>query len=213
MAPYSSPRAQGAAGPHRTKILAAVAELMCERAGRVPSVADTALRAGVSIRTFNLLFDDPMESVVAAFEDAVTLATHRARAAAAFHSGWLERVGAVVGELLSFADEHPQMARVCVVYARSAGERLERLHAEQTRALAHALADGAPRAWPGERGAAIAMGLVSCALATVRARMLAGEAILRPMRGELLAMIVRAYTGAEAVRGASAASARRDLHR
>ena len=208
MTPYSAApatvRAAGArraAGPQRTRILAAATHLVCECDGRVPTVAQIAARAGVSIRTFNLLFGDPLASVVAAFEDAVTLASERARlAAAAPDEKWFEQTCGALEALLEVADDHPELARLCVLYAPRAGEPLAGLCAEQTRTLARALARSAPRGSPNGTHPWIASAVTSSALEVVATRLRAGHLTLSPLRGELMGTIARAYVGDEAAR-------------
>jgi AcrR family transcriptional regulator len=106
----------------RTRILAAVAEIACERGARALTVEQMVARSGVSHRAFNDLFAGSQQCLEAAFDDAVTLAQRRVLTAYEEpDGGWTERISAGLQALLEFLEGEPERAQLCVVHAPMAG--------------------------------------------------------------------------------------------
>jgi AcrR family transcriptional regulator len=75
------------ASRQRARILATVAEIVCEQGSDALTVAQISSRAGVSARMFARQFKAPDKCLVAAFDDAVASAGASAGAAAAVCGG------------------------------------------------------------------------------------------------------------------------------
>jgi AcrR family transcriptional regulator len=186
------------ASRQRARILAAVAEIVCEQGSHALTVARISRRAGVSARTFGRLFSSTGECLLAAFDDAVASAGARASAACDGRERWLERVRAGMEALLEFADERPELARLCVVHAPSGPSALLLRCREQAELLAGAIEQGAPATPAVHPWTAHAV--VGGVLGTVHARLCRGGVRLRPMLGELMAIVALPYAGAAAER-------------
>jgi AcrR family transcriptional regulator len=190
--------AAGARGRQRARILAAATEIICEGAASSLSVAQLAARAGVSARTFTNLFSDPRTCLVEAFEDAVTLASRRASVAYNAHEDWLERIRAALGALLGFADERPELARLCILHAPSGPAPLVVRCREHTDMLAKTLERDAPCPTPDSVRPWTAHAVIGAVLGAIHARLARDAGQLMPMRNQLVATIILPYLGPDA---------------
>jgi AcrR family transcriptional regulator/DNA-binding MarR family transcriptional regulator len=89
------------------------------------TVAEVISRARVSRKTFYDVFADREDCFLAAFEQAIAQARLIAREAYEREGGqWREGIRAALGRLLVFMDEEPGLAKLCVVEALAAGEKV-----------------------------------------------------------------------------------------
>lgn len=182
----------------RTRILTAATEIACDHGGASLTAVAISSRAGVSIRTFGCLFDDPLDCALAAFDDALTLATSRASAAYNVEGCWPERVRAGLAALLEFADERPSLAQFCVVQAPAVSPALLMRCRRQSEAFVRVIDADAPstggvRPWT-------AGTVVGHVLGAVHARLCPPSEALVPALNELMEMIVSPYLGPETAR-------------
>ena len=166
------------------------------------SVAHVVERSGVSRRTFYETFTDREDCFLAAFEDALALASQRVLPAYRSEDRWRDRIRASVIELLSFLDEEPVIGRLLIVESLTGSPRtLERRTLILAR-LAAAIDEGRD-----ESGAAkdlpllTAEGVIGGALSILHARIYpAGRPPLIELANVLVSMIVLPYLGAGAAR-------------
>jgi AcrR family transcriptional regulator len=194
--------ARAGAQEPRTRIVAAMIELVGEQGYASTSVADVIARAGASRRTFyeyfannQACFMDAAEDIAARWLDRVALAVDQAAAAgedqvAAYVDGLFQATLASPSELRLLAAELPA--------AMEAGLELRRFaFAELGHTLSQALGTGsAPRASSSKRAGTPDASLIPRVLtgAIVRiayARVLRGARARRPARGKLLALSAR----------------------
>ncbi len=88
------------------------------------TVAHVIARARLSRKTFYDFFADREDCFLAVFEHALSQARLRASEAYEREAGWREGIRSALGTLLSFMDEEPALARLCIVDALGAGERV-----------------------------------------------------------------------------------------
>ena len=129
-------RAHGPEGVNisrRDAILGAVVEIVCERGVVGASVGLVCARARVSRRTFYEFFDGLDECLVAvldgALERAVPLVVGAFDHLTPTHP-WQEGMRQALAEMLSFFDEEPALARVCLLELGTAAPRV-REHRER----------------------------------------------------------------------------------
>jgi AcrR family transcriptional regulator len=165
------------------------------------TVADIAVRARVSRRTFYDLFANREDCLLATLEDTVTrveqdLANAKPKAGAP----WVERVRTGLWTILSFLDRDPVLARVVVVQSVRGARRVLELREGILTRLARTIEEGALQNTRAAQAPTLtAEGLVGAAVAIVYKRLLNGErAPLTDLHGELMGMIVLPYLGAAA---------------
>jgi AcrR family transcriptional regulator len=101
----------------RTRILTAMVHVAGEHGVRCASVERVVKRAGVSRRTFYILYRGLDDCLLAAIEQIVHAALSRADAAYTAHDSWAGSVRGALHALLAFFDEQPALARLCVLDA------------------------------------------------------------------------------------------------
>jgi AcrR family transcriptional regulator len=182
----------------RMRILAAMTEVASERGAGSVTVAHVVARAGVSRRTFYDLFADREECFLAAFEEAIGRVDARVAQAYLREDGWRERMRVGLSALLSFLDEEPALARLCVVESLAAGPRVLARRAVLLRTLVRAVEEGRsavpakgvqPPPLTGE-------GVVGAVLSVIHTR--CSEPKAKPLTGllgELMSVIVLPYLG------------------
>ena len=124
------------------------------------TVGSVIARARVSRKTFYDVFDDREDCFLAAFEQTLNDARGQVTDACQAESNWQKGVRAALGSLLSFMEEEPALARLCMVDALLAGpavterriEVLDELAAaiergRSARAAAMTLRTSPPKAW------------------------------------------------------------------
>ena len=186
----------------RSRLLVAAAAVIDEVGYERASVQRITGRARISRRTFYELFGNRDACLVALIDEVVGRVERELAAAGLERLGWRERVRGGLWVILSFLDQEPVLARICVVQALSGGpQALE--HREQILArLAGVLDEGR---FEGSRGAqctlVTAEGLVGGAFGVVFARLRSGG--WGPLTGlleELMGMIALQYLGPRAAR-------------
>ena len=186
----------------RRRVLAAVADVVCERGFEATTVTVVVRRAKVSRRTFYDLFKDRNDVFLAAFADGVRRGENRVLPAYAAEEGWVASVRAGLVALLAFFDEEPQLAKLCVVQSLAAGpivlERRTGLLAGITRTVDGQARNGLRGSGPPEL---TAEGIVGGVLAILHARLSQKDpGPLVELAGPLMGMIVLPYLGAQAAR-------------
>jgi AcrR family transcriptional regulator/DNA-binding MarR family transcriptional regulator len=165
----------------RSRILAAMTELVRERGVGAVTVAHIVGRSGVSRRTFYELFEDRHECLLAAFDYAVERATAVVRPAYDTAGGaWEEQLRAGLAALLEFLEREPALGHLCVVDALAAERPLLDRRAQVVGVLVDAVHRGARAGVASARGSRntargpawiVAEGAVGAVLAVVHARM------------------------------------------
>jgi AcrR family transcriptional regulator len=190
----------------RARILSAMFEVAGERGAGGVTVAHVVERSGVSRRTFYDHFDDRENCLLAAFEQALALASGRVVSAYESTKGWREAMRAGLLAFLSFCDEEPCVARLLVSDSQASGPRVAERRAEILARLTRIVDQGRDEGKVENVSPLAAEGTVGGVLAVIQARLL--EAKRKPLvalTNELTSMIVLPYLGP--------AAARRELNR
>jgi AcrR family transcriptional regulator len=189
-------------------MLAAAIDAVAEVGYARMTVAQVIARARVSRKTFYDVFDDREDCFLAVFEQTALRAGEAmgiAREAAG--GGWRDGVRAGLSKLLEMMDEEPQLARLCVVEALGAGERVLARRAAMLASL-EAVVDGAPRAAHGPPPLT-AQGVVGAVFYVLHNRLLEPDGTpLVDLLGSLMGMIVLPYLGPRAAEKEVARAAR-----
>ncbi len=186
----------------RSRVLVAAAATIDELGYERASVQRITGRARISRRTFYELFGNRDACVVALIDGVVGRIERELAASGLGRLAWRERVRGGLWTILSFLDEEPLLARICVVQALSGGPLVLERREEVLARLAAVLDEGR---FEGQRGAectlVTAEGLVGGAFGVVFARLRSGDR--RPLTGlleELMGMIALQYLGSRAAR-------------
>jgi AcrR family transcriptional regulator len=184
----------------RSRMLAAAVEAVEDVGYARMTVAQVISRARVSRKTFYDVFTDREDCFLAAFEQALEQARTIARDAYEQESGWREGLRAALARVLMFMDEEPGLAKLCIVEALGAGERVLDCRAAVLDELAEVIdrgrsASNAMREPP----EVTAEGVVGAIFAVLHTRVLEhGDQPLTDLLGSLMSMIVLPYLGARA---------------
>jgi AcrR family transcriptional regulator len=184
----------------RSRMLAAAAEAVEDVGYARMTVAQVISRARVSRKTFYDVFTDREDCFLAAFEQAISQASVIASEAYEQESGWRDGIRAALARLLMAMDEEPGLAKLCIVEALGAGDRVLERRAEVLDELAEVIDRGrvltnASREPP----EVTAEGVVGAIFAVLHTRVLErGEEPLTDLLGSLMSMIVLPYLGARA---------------
>jgi AcrR family transcriptional regulator len=184
----------------RSRMLAAAVEAVEDVGYARMTVAQVISRARVSRKTFYDVFADREDCFLAAFEQALSQARLIAQEAYAGESSWRDGVRAALARLLMFMDEEPGLAKLCIVEALGAGERVLDRRAKVLEEIAAVIDRGrmvtnATREPP----EVTAEGVVGAIFAVLHTRVLEpGEERLTDLLGPLMSMIVLPYLGARA---------------
>lgn len=186
----------------RTRILAAMYEVVAERGAGNVSVAHVVERSGVSRRTFYELFVDREDCFLWAFERALSCARERVLHAYGSGGTWRERIRAGLLALLSFLDEEPSAGRLLVVESLAGGSKALRRRGEVIAELTSVVEEGAV---PGRRRFTqphlTGEGVVGGVLAVIQSRLAErSDAPLVGLTNPLMSMIVLPYLGVGAAR-------------
>jgi AcrR family transcriptional regulator/DNA-binding MarR family transcriptional regulator len=184
----------------RSRMLAAAVEAVEEVGYARMTVAQVIGRARVSRKTFYDVFIDREDCFLAAFEQALGQARLIAEEAYADESSWREGVRAALARLLMFMDEEPGLARLCVVEALGAGERVLERRGKALDELAEIIDRGrAATNGTREPPEVTAEGVVGAIFAVLHTRVLeSGGPPLTDLLGSLMSMIVLPYLGTRA---------------
>jgi AcrR family transcriptional regulator len=181
-------------------MLAAAVEAVEEVGYARMTVAQVISRARVSRKTFYDVFTDREDCFLAAFEQALGQASSIARDAYESESTWRDGIRAALARLLMFMDEEPGLAKLCVVEALGAGERVLDRRAKVLDELAVIIDRGrAATNATREPPEVTAEGVVGAIFAVLHTRVLEPDA--EPLTGllnSLMSMIVLPYLGARA---------------
>jgi AcrR family transcriptional regulator len=184
----------------RNRLLVAAVETVAELGYARMTVAQVISRARVSRKTFYDVFADREDCFLAALDQGIERARALAEEAFGEESGWRDGICAALASLLRFMEDEPGIAKLCVVEALGAGERvLERratVLAELARAVDLGRLDPEARGEPPE---VTAEGVVGATFAVLHARLLEPRRkSLIDLLGPLMSMIVLPYLGADA---------------
>jgi AcrR family transcriptional regulator len=164
------------------------------------TVAQVISRARVSRKTFYDVFTDREDCFLAAFEQALSQARLIAQETYEEESSWREGIRAALARLLMFMDEEPGLAKLCVVEALGAGERVLDRRAKVLDELADVIDRGRTLTnGTREPPDVTAEGVVGAIFAVLHTRVLEhGQEPLTDLLGSLMSMIVLPYLGARA---------------
>jgi AcrR family transcriptional regulator len=186
----------------RSRLLAAAAATIDELGYERTSVQRITGRARISRRTFYELFGNRDACLVALIDEVAGRIERELAVAGLERVAWRERVRGGLWAILSFLDEEPVLARICVVQALGGGPRVLERREQILARLAAVLDEGR---FEGPRGVectlVTAEGLVGGAFGVVFARLRSGDR--RPLTGlleELIGMIALQYLGPRAAR-------------
>ncbi len=184
----------------RSRMLAAAVDAVTEVGYARMTVAQVISRAKVSRKTFYDVFADREDCFLAAFDQAVNHAMGLARDAYEGESEWREAIRAALARLLLFMGEEPNLAKLCVVEALAAGERVLERRARALDELARVIDRGRfVTDAVDEPPEVTAEGVVGAIFAVLHARLLeGGKEPLTDLLGPLMSMIVLPYLGARA---------------
>lgn len=184
----------------RARMIAAAVEAVEEVGYARMTVAQVIGRAKVSRKTFYDVFADREDCFLAAFQQTLELARVQVREAYERQPAWREGVRAGLARTLAMMDQEPALARLCVVEALGAGERVLAHRAVVLDELAAVIdrgrhATGAAREPP----ELTAEGVVGAVFAVLHTRLLeGGSEPLEGLLGSLMSMIVLPYLGTRA---------------
>jgi AcrR family transcriptional regulator len=184
----------------RSRMLAAAVEAVEDVGYARMTVAQVIGRARVSRKTFYDVFTDREDCFLAAFEQAMGQARVIAKEAYESESTWRDGIRAALARLLIFMDEEPGLAKLCIVEALGAGERVLDRRAKVLDELAEVIdrgrsATNATREPP----EVTAEGVVGAIFAVLHTRVLEHDKQrLTDLLGSLMSMIVLPYLGARA---------------
>ncbi len=202
--PRTMPRVQ-VAEIQRGRLLGATVDVVEEVGYSHLTVAQVITRAKVSRKTFYDLFEDREDCFLAVFDEAVERIGALASEAYAEQSNWRDAVRAGLLAILSFMDDQPALARICIVDALGAGPRVLESRARVIERLKRVVADGEPAAQRGSRsrkgqaGDIAVEGVVGAALTVLHTRLLErSHAPLVNLLGPLMSLIVLPYKGSRA---------------
>jgi AcrR family transcriptional regulator len=181
----------------RSRMLSAAVDAINELGYARMTVAHVISRARVSRKTFYDLFTDREDCFLAAYEQALARARVMAAEAYARQDGWREGLRAALGRLLVFMDEEPGLARLCIVEALGAGEKVLDRRAALIEDIAGVIDQG--RHLSGsvhEQSFVTAEGIVGGVLSVLHTRLLdESKEPLTDLLGALMRMIVLPYLG------------------
>jgi AcrR family transcriptional regulator len=182
----------------RQRMLSAVVEVVGEDGYLSMTVAQVISRARVSRKTFYDVFDDREDCFLGAFEQASAQARGIATEAFELGTGWREGLRCALARLLTFMDEEPEIARLCLVEALVAGPRVAARRRQLLSEIA-LLIDRARLLTSREPPAVTAEGVVGGITMVLHARLLDdGRGPMGELLGPMMSMIVLPYLGARA---------------
>ncbi len=184
----------------RSRMLAAAVEAVEDVGYARMTVAQVISRARVSRKTFYDVFTDREDCFLAAFEQALGQASLIAQEAYESEPNWRDGVRAALARLLMFMDAEPGLAKLCIVEALGAGERVLDRRARVLDELAQVIDRGrAATNATREPPQVTAEGVVGAIFAVLHTRVLeSGGEPLTDLLGSLMSMIVLPYLGARA---------------
>jgi AcrR family transcriptional regulator/DNA-binding MarR family transcriptional regulator len=184
----------------RSRLLEAAFAVVGEQGYQGMTVRRVAERAGVSPKTFYVLFCDREDCFLAAFDHAIDVLGARVRPVYDAEGEWTGRVRGGLGALLIGLDEEPALRRLLFVEALVAGERVLERRAQVLDALAGVVDEGrGGMSSPGELSPLTAEGVVGAVFGVIHARLSQRRPEpLLDLLGALMATIVLPYRGSAA---------------
>ncbi len=184
----------------RSRMLGAAVEAVEEVGYARMTVAQVIGRARVSRKTFYDVFTDREDCFLAAFDQALNQARTIAQEAYTREQSWREGVRAALARLLLFMDEEPGLAKLCLVEALGAGERVLDRRTQMLEEIAAVIDRGrGVSSTVREPPEVTAEGVVGAIFAVLHTRILEqGEERLTDLLGALMSMIVLPYLGTRA---------------
>jgi AcrR family transcriptional regulator/DNA-binding MarR family transcriptional regulator len=184
----------------RGRLLEAAFALVYEQGYRGMTVRRVAERAGVSPKTFYVLFSDREDCFLAAFEHALDVLTAAVAPAYDAEREWVERVRAALAALLGVLDREPALRRLVFVEALTAGPRVLARRAQVLDRLAGVLDGGrAGMKTPGALPQLTAEGIVGATFGVIHARLSQQRPEpLSELLNALMATIVLPFRGSAA---------------
>jgi AcrR family transcriptional regulator len=181
-------------------MLAAAVETVAEVGYARMTVAQVISRARVSRKTFYDVFADREDCFLAAFKPALGQASLEARDAYDRETSWCDGVRSALVRLLTLMEAQPSLAKLCVVEALGAGERVLEYRARALDQFARVIDQGRfVSEATSEPPDVTAEGIVGAVFAVLHARVLdGGTQSLSDLQGPLMSMIVLPYLGASA---------------
>lgn len=202
--PGGLPRVQ-VAEIQRSRMLSATVDVVEEVGYARLTVAQVIARAKVSRKTFYDLFEDRDDCFLAVFDQAVERGSAVAKEAFNREDRWRDAVRAGLIALLSFLDEEPALARLVVVEALGAGERVLERRSQVLERLKRVVEEGRParrrsgRPRRGQPADIVAEGTVGAVFTVVHSRLLErNHAPLVNLVGPLMSIVVLPYLGEKA---------------
>jgi AcrR family transcriptional regulator len=184
----------------RIRMLAAAVDVVEDVGYARMTVARIIARARVSRKTFYDVFADREDCFLAAFDQALDEARVLAAAAYEREPGWRDGMRSGLARLLMLMEEERALARLCMIEALGAGDRVLERRAEVLGELAHVVDRGrsvtnATRQPP----QVTAEGVVGAVFAVLHARLLGRSSEpLTELLGPLMSMVVLPYLGTRA---------------
>jgi AcrR family transcriptional regulator len=183
----------------RDRVIAAAIEVVEADGYASLTVAKVTERSRVSRRTFYELFYDREDCFLAAFEQTLDEARERLDRAYAPQPDWRSGMRAAVLEALNMIDENPGTARLCIVEALAAGQRVLERRARVLEELACAI-DRARQPAGRSDDRVIASAVAGGIAATLHNYLVGGRSSRAVLPGTLMAIIVLPYLGRAAAR-------------
>jgi AcrR family transcriptional regulator/DNA-binding MarR family transcriptional regulator len=186
---------------HRSRLISALISLVEEEQDTLPTTAQVVGRARVSRKTFYDHFCDREDCFLAAFEDIFSRAQAISAKAYQAEDSWRDGVRAALACLLELIDQHPTLARLCLVTAPAAGMRVQLRRDELMLRLADTIDLGRAAAPPQPRQLShmTAEAIVGGINAVLHRRLvLRDRARFVELLGPLMGMIVLPYLGPRA---------------
>ena len=183
----------------RSRMLTAAVQAVEEVGYTGMTVAEVISRAKVSRKTFYDVFVDREDCFLEAFEQAVAQVRKLVVDAYESQSTWRDSIRAAMERLLTFMDEEPGVARMCVVEALAAGPRVLQSRASVLEELTEAIDRGRKAGASQNPSAVTAEGVVGAVFAVLHARLLEGsrEPFVN-LQGPLMSIVVLPYLGGRA---------------
>ena len=184
----------------RSRMLAAAVDAVEDVGYARMTVAQVIGRARVSRKTFYDVFLDREDCFLAAFEQALEQASAIAREAYRQEGAWREGIRSALARLLMLMEEEPGLAKLCVIEALAAGERVLDRRAEVLDRLAQVIDEGRSlTSTTREPPDVTAEGVVGGVFAVLHTRLLdEDDSPLTDLLGPLMSMIVLPYLGTRA---------------
>jgi AcrR family transcriptional regulator/DNA-binding MarR family transcriptional regulator len=186
----------------RTRILAATIETIEEVGYARLTVAEIMDRARISRKTFYDVFSNRDACFLAAFEQTLAEASLLAREAYSQAPSWRKGMRSALARLLQFMEDEPGLARLCLVEALAAGDRVQARRSQALAELARAIDRGRLPGSPSrEPPKMTAEGLAGAIVTVLQNRLLErDEKPLTDLLGSLMSIIVLPYHGSSAAK-------------